>query len=77
MRALDLKLFRDLKKLRGQVVAVGMVVASGVGVLVMALSVVQSLTVTADAYYERYNGRPSAWSTVSRKFRVSRPLKRE
>ena len=55
MTALERKLFRDLKKMRGQVVAIGMVVASGVGVLVMSLSVLDSLQITADAYYERYN----------------------
>lgn len=40
--------------MRGQVVAIGLVVASGVGVLVMSLSVHDSLQITADAYYERY-----------------------
>ena len=55
MRALNRKLLRDLLKIRGQVVAIGLVIASGVGVLVMALSVLDSLQVTADAYYERYN----------------------
>lgn len=55
MRALNLKLLRDLARIRGQVIALGLVIASGVGVLVMALSVVSSLQVTADAYYERYN----------------------
>ena len=55
MRALNRKLFRDLAKIRGQVIAIGLVIASGVGVLVMALSVVSSLQVTSDAYYERYN----------------------
>ena len=55
MRALNRKLFRDLRKIQGQVLAIGLVVASGVGVLVMALSVLNSLRVTADAYYDRYN----------------------
>jgi putative ABC transport system permease protein len=55
MRALNRKLFRDLRKIQGQVVAIGLVVASGVGVLVMSLSVLNSLQITADAYYERYN----------------------
>lgn len=54
MRALNAKLFRDLLHLRGQVLAVGLVVASGVGVLVMALSVHQALKETSEAYYERY-----------------------
>ena len=54
MRALDLKLTRDLWRLRGQVIAVAMVVASGVGVLVMSLTALHSLEETARAYYERY-----------------------
>jgi putative ABC transport system permease protein len=54
MRALNRKLFRDLRKIQGQVLAIGLVVASGVGVLIMALSVVNSLRLTADAYYDRY-----------------------
>ena len=54
MRAINRKLFRGLFHMRGQVVAIGLVVASGVGVLVMALSVLDSLQVTADAYYDRY-----------------------
>ena len=54
MRALDRKLTRDLWHMRGQVVAVAMVVASGVAVLVMSLSTLEALRETAQAYYERY-----------------------
>ncbi|MDJ0927571.1 MAG: FtsX-like permease family protein [Gammaproteobacteria bacterium] len=54
MLALNRKLWRDLNNLRGQVLAVGLVIASGVGVLVMSLSVHESLSVTAEAYYDRY-----------------------
>ena len=54
MLALNRKLLRDLSSMRGQVLAVGMVIASGVGVLVMALSVHQALQETSEAYYERY-----------------------
>jgi putative ABC transport system permease protein len=54
MRALNHKLSRDLWRLKGQVLAVAMVVASGVGVLVMSLSALDSLEETAEAYYERY-----------------------
>jgi putative ABC transport system permease protein len=45
---------RDLWRLRGQVLAVGMVIASGVAVLVMSLSTLEALYETTDAYYERY-----------------------
>jgi putative ABC transport system permease protein len=54
MRALNHKLVRDLWRLKGQVIAVGMVVASGVAVLVMSLTALDSLQETAEAYYERY-----------------------
>lgn len=53
MRALNKKLLRNLWKLRGQVLAIAVVIASGVAVLVMSLSAVQALTETADTYYER------------------------
>jgi putative ABC transport system permease protein len=54
MRALDRKLVRNLWQLRGQVLAVAMVVASGVAVMVMSLSTIEALDETATAYYERY-----------------------
>jgi putative ABC transport system permease protein len=54
MRALHRKLLRDLWHLRGQVLAIALVMASGVGVLVMSLTTVESLEDTAVAYYERY-----------------------
>ena len=54
MSALDRKLRRDLWRLRGQVVAIAFIVASGVGVLIMSLSSLEALRETAAAYYERY-----------------------
>lgn len=54
MRALNHKLVRDLWRLRGQVIAIAMVIGSGVAVLVMSLSTLEALRNTADAYYERY-----------------------
>jgi putative ABC transport system permease protein len=54
MRALHRKLARDLWRLRGQVLAIALVMASGVAVLVMSLTTVESLEETAIAYYERY-----------------------
>ncbi|MEW8205267.1 MAG: ABC transporter permease, partial [Candidatus Thiodiazotropha taylori] len=53
MRALNLKLIRNLWKLKGQVLAIAVVIASGVAVLVMSLSALQALQQTATAYYER------------------------
>jgi putative ABC transport system permease protein len=54
MKALHRKLLRDLWRLRGQVFAIAVVMASGIGVLVMSLTTVESLEETAIAYYERY-----------------------
>lgn len=54
MRPLNRKILRDLWRLRGQALAIALIVASGVAVLVMSLSAMQALTATADAYYERY-----------------------
>ncbi len=48
------KLMRDLWRLRGQVLAIALVVASGVAVLVMALTALEALSETAAAYYQRY-----------------------
>lgn len=54
MRALNHKLNRELWRLRGQVMAIAIVVGSGVAVLVMSLSTVEALEETVGAYYERY-----------------------
>ncbi len=54
MRALNRKLLRDLWRLRGQVLAIALVIASGVAVLVMSLTALEALQGTAEAYYERY-----------------------
>lgn len=54
MRALDRKLLRDLWRLRGQVLAITFVMASGVAVLIMSLAAIEALEETAAAYYERY-----------------------
>lgn len=52
--ALDRKLWRDLWRIRGQVLAIALIMASGIGVLVMGLTTVEALDETARAYYERY-----------------------
>lgn len=54
MRALNRRLSRELWRLRGQVLAVALVIGSGVAVLVMALSTFEALSETSEAYYERY-----------------------
>ncbi len=51
---LDRKLLRDLWRLRGQALAIALIVASGVAVLVMSLSAMQALDDSSEAYYERF-----------------------
>ena len=50
---LNRKLFRDLIAMKGQALAIAMVVASGVAMYVMYLSNFESLDETLRAYYER------------------------
>ena len=54
MRALDIKLFRDLRRLWAQALAIALVIAGGVATLVMAVGSYRSLDETRAAYYERY-----------------------
>jgi putative ABC transport system permease protein len=53
LSALDRKLVRDLRTMRGQAIAIGLVVAAGVAMFVMYLSNFDSLQRTTDTYYER------------------------
>jgi putative ABC transport system permease protein len=54
MKALDLKLFRDLWHMRGQVLAIAAVIMGGVATLVMSLSTYDSLVATRDRFYSEY-----------------------
>ncbi|MCB1496273.1 MAG: FtsX-like permease family protein [Bauldia sp.] len=54
MGALDIKLFRDLKRLWAQAIAIALVLACGVATLILAVGTFRSLEETRDAYYERY-----------------------
>jgi putative ABC transport system permease protein len=54
MRALDIKLLRDLWHLRGQVLAIAAVIMGGVATLVMSLSTYDSLVDTRDRFYREY-----------------------
>ena len=54
MKALDLKLWRDLWHLRGQALAVALIVASGVASFVTARSAYDSLWAAHVAYYRDY-----------------------
>src|SRR6185503_8885464 len=50
---LNRKLLRDLLAMKGQALAIAMVVGAGVAMYVMYLSMLNSLYRTRDAYYER------------------------
>lgn len=51
MTPLDLKLFRDLGQMKGQVVAVALVMACGLAMMIMARSLVVSLEIAREKYY--------------------------
>ncbi len=52
--ALDRKLWRDLIRLKGQVLTIALVVAAGIAAYVTLRSTWASLTQSRDTYYERY-----------------------
>ena len=54
MKALQRKLLRDLWNMKGQALAIMLVVASGVATFVMSVSTLRSLKETQQTYYERY-----------------------
>jgi putative ABC transport system permease protein len=54
MRALNRKLLRDLLHLRGQALAVALIVACGMASFVTTRSAYRSLLLSQTAYYERY-----------------------
>ena len=54
MSPLDHKLLRDLWRMKGQAFAIGLVIAVGVGMLVMMTGLVTSLNETRSTYYDRY-----------------------
>lgn len=51
---LTVKLFRDVWRLRGQAVAIALVLAAGIGTMVMAFGLIRSLETTRAAYYDEY-----------------------
>lgn len=54
MRPLDRKLLRDLWALKGQALAISLVIGAGVAMFIMYLSTFASLRATQNTYYERY-----------------------
>src|SRR4029434_184380 len=51
MDPLDLKLIRDLGKMKGQMTAVALVMACGLAIMIMARSLIVSLESAQNAYY--------------------------
>ena len=54
INSLDRKMLRDLWQIKGQAVAITMVIACGVATFVMSLSTLSSLHETRSTYYDRY-----------------------
>ena len=55
MHPLDTKLIRDLGNMKGQTIAVALVMACGLAVMIMARSLIVSLESARDAYYASYH----------------------
>ena len=55
MRAIDIKLWRELWRLRMQVVAIAMVIVGGVSIFIMSLSTLDSLFETRASYYREHH----------------------
>ena len=55
MKMLDKKMFRELWQMKSQVLAIAIVIASGVGSFVMSLSTLESLQTTRATFYQEYN----------------------
>jgi putative ABC transport system permease protein len=51
---LDRKLLRDLGRMKGQVLAVSLVMACGLAMMIMTRSLIQTLESTRSAYYQQY-----------------------
>ncbi len=51
---LNQKLLRDIWKIKGQMLAISMVMAAGIAVFIIMFGVLDSLKLTKDTYYDRY-----------------------
>ena len=54
VRILDRKLLRDLWRLRAQSLAIALIIAAGIGMVIMSMGMIRSLDETRLAYYDRY-----------------------
>ena len=52
--ALDRKLLRDLSQMKGQSIAIAIVIAAGVATFVNSRTILNSLELTRSTFYERY-----------------------
>jgi len=55
MKAIDIKLWRELWAMRMQAMAIAMVIVSGVGIFIMSLSTLDSLFETRENYYRNHH----------------------
>jgi putative ABC transport system permease protein len=65
MDPLDLKLLRDLGRMKGQVVAVSLVMACGLAMMIMTRSLIFTLDSTRAAYYQK-NAMADVFATLKR-----------
>lgn len=65
MKALDRKLWRDLWKMKGQALAIVLVIASGVATFVLLISTMTSLNATRDRFYQDF-GFASVFASLKR-----------
>ena len=54
VRTLDRKLLRDLRKIRSQAIAIGLIIACGIACWVTVLTAYRGLKGTKEAYYREY-----------------------
>ena len=73
---LDRKLLRDLSRMKGQVVAVSLVMACGLAMMIMTRSLILTLESTRSAYYQK-NAMADIFATLKRApLSAARPLER-
>lgn len=65
MTALNRKLFRDLWEIKGQALAIALVIAAGIAMYISYNSTFRSLKLTQETYYDRYRF-PDVFATVKR-----------
>ncbi|WP_226876850.1 ABC transporter permease [Microbulbifer hainanensis] len=64
-KPLDRKLLRDLWAIKGQALAIALVIGCGIGMYIMSRGMLESLQETRNAYYERYRFA-DLWAPVKR-----------